>query len=91
MAERMTIENKEEFAQRYVKLARKIGMKYLVRIPYAYKRNFCKNCLSYMIPGKNCRIRLKKKKITTTCLVCGKHIRSPFGRMWKKHVFTSSD
>ncbi len=80
MAERMALDGKDEFARRYVELARKIGMKYLVRMPRRYKKNFCKKCLSYLIPGKNCRVRLKKGKVIISCLVCGEKKRYPFKR-----------
>ncbi|WP_370574678.1 ribonuclease P protein component 4 [Methanomethylovorans sp.] len=55
----------------YVLLARKIGMRYLVRFPRELKVRFCKSCGSYLVPGGNCRIRLKGRYITITCLKCG--------------------
>jgi ribonuclease P protein subunit RPR2 len=54
----------------YVSLARKIGMRYLVRFPRELKVKFCKGCGSYLVPGGNCRIRLKGRYITITCLKC---------------------
>lgn len=80
MAEQMALRGREEYARRYVELARKIGMKYLVRMPPRYKQNFCKKCLSYFIPGKNCRVRLKKGRVVVSCLVCGKKIRRPYSK-----------
>ncbi|WP_370573289.1 ribonuclease P protein component 4 [Methanomethylovorans sp.] len=55
----------------YVLLARKIGMRYLVRFPRELKVRFCKSCGSYLVPGGNCRIRLKGRYITISCLKCG--------------------
>lgn len=55
----------------YVSLARKIGMRYLVRFPRELKVRYCKKCESYLVPGNNCRIRLKGRYMTITCLKCG--------------------
>jgi ribonuclease P protein subunit RPR2 len=65
-------------ADRYVKLARKIGMRYNVRFPQKYKRRFCKHCLSYLRPGINSRVRLRGSKIVIFCEVCNKYTRIPY-------------
>ncbi|HHF56434.1 MAG TPA: ribonuclease P [Thermoplasmatales archaeon] len=80
MAEKMALDGRIELASRYVEIARKIGMKYLVRIPKQYKRRFCKGCSSYLLPGENCSVRIKKKKIVISCHNCGRIMRVPFGR-----------
>lgn len=88
-AEKMAKENRMELCRRYVEIARKISMKYLVRIPKTYRLRFCKKCLSYLVPGKNCRVRLKKSKVVLTCLNCGSKKRYPYmdeikeRRKWK--------
>ncbi|WP_319506409.1 ribonuclease P protein component 4 [uncultured Methanolobus sp.] len=65
-------------SERYVSLARKIGMRHRVSIPADLKRNFCKDCGSLLIPGQNSRTRLKGGCITITCLECGGVKRYPF-------------
>ena len=77
-AERRAFENRLELANRYVELARKIAMRYLVRMPRAYKRRYCKHCYAYLVPGKNCRVRLKKRKVVVTCFNCGGLMRYPY-------------
>ncbi len=67
-----------ERASRYVWLARRIGMKYNVRIPRRLKRRICKGCLSFMIPGVNCRVRVSRGRIVITCLRCGRVKRIPY-------------
>lgn len=64
-------------ANRYVTLARKLAMKYKVRIPKELKRKFCKHCYKYLMPGKNCRIRTKEGKVVYYCLNCKKFMRFP--------------
>lgn len=66
-----------ELSDRYVELARKIAMKYKVRVPSQLKRRFCKHCYSYLVPSKNCRVRLQKSRITYYCLNCKKYMRFP--------------
>ena len=83
-AEKKFAEKKFELSDRYVELARKISMKYLVRIPKEYRRKFCKRCYSYLIPGKNCQIRLTKHKVVKTCLKCGHIMRHPYLKEIKK-------
>ncbi len=63
---------------RYVWLAKRIGMKYNVRIPRSLKRRICRNCLSFMIPGLNCRVRIARGRVIMTCLRCGNIKRIPY-------------
>ncbi|WP_455279429.1 ribonuclease P protein component 4 [[Eubacterium] cellulosolvens] len=70
-------------ANRYVELARKIGMKCQVRIPRRFKMYFCKECNSFLVPGANLRIRNRrdgKGKVIMTCLKCGMIKRYPMTR-----------
>ena len=71
-------------ANRYVTLARKISMKYKVRIPPAYKRRFCKHCYKFLMPGVNCRVRLQGSKVVYYCLECKKFMRFPYVREKKQ-------
>ena len=64
----------QELANRYVKIAVKISTKTKTPIPRELKRRYCKNCLSYLVPDRNCRIRVSKGKIVYYCLEC-KHFR----------------
>jgi len=67
-----------ERSDRYVQLARRIGMRYRVRMPQELKRQICKHCYAYLVPGANCRVRLQGTHITRTCLACGKEMRKPY-------------
>jgi ribonuclease P protein subunit RPR2 len=64
---------------RYVELARKIGMRYNVRIPAEYKRRFCKHCYSYLLPGKTAEFRTRNKFIVIHCNKCGGLMRKSIG------------
>jgi ribonuclease P protein subunit RPR2 len=62
-------------ADRYVELARKIGMRYLVPIPKEYKHLFCKKCHRFMLPNTTCRVRTNRGKLVISCLYCGSYRR----------------
>jgi ribonuclease P protein subunit RPR2 len=64
-----------DLAKRYVQLAKKIGMRYNVRIPKHLKRKYCKYCYS-MLPAEG--RRLKNGIVTIKCLSCNKTIRYPY-------------
>lgn len=67
-----------KFSDRYVYLARKIAMKYKVKIPSRLKRKFCKHCYKYLVPSVNCRVRAQRGKIVYYCLSCKKFARLPY-------------
>ena len=83
-ADRRAMEGRLELANRYVYLARKIAMRYLVRIPKQYRHRFCRKCNSYLLPGKTCRVRLKKHRVVITCYNCGGKKRYPYIREIKE-------
>ena len=67
-----------KLSNRYVNLARKLAMKYKVRIPKELKRKFCKHCYSYLRPPYNARVRLQKGKVVISCYNCKKFMRIPY-------------
>ena len=67
-----------ERSSRYVQLARRIGMRYRVRMPQELKQKICKHCHAYLVQGVTARTRLQGTHITTTCLSCGKQTRRPY-------------
>ncbi|MFC1728292.1 ribonuclease P protein component 4 [Nanoarchaeota archaeon] len=65
-------------SNRYVTLARKISMKYKIKLPRELKRKFCKGCHKYWKPGKTVRIRLLKGRKVYYCELCKKFTRIPY-------------
>ncbi len=78
LAYNKAMEHDFRLADRYVVLARKISMKYLVKIPVKYKRRFCKHCYSYILPDKTGRTRIRNGRIIIYCNNCKKYTRIPF-------------
>ncbi|MBI4162290.1 MAG: RNAase P [Candidatus Aenigmarchaeota archaeon] len=66
--------NEEKLSKRHVELAKRIGMRYNVRLPKAAKRKFCKYCNTRLITGW----RTKKGMRYNVCKSCGRTIRFPF-------------
>ncbi len=64
-----------KLAHRYVYLARKISMRFKVRIPRELKRKFCKHCYKYLVPNINCRVRIHNGHVVYYCLECKKYMR----------------
>lgn len=67
-----------DLARRYTSLARKIGMRYTVRIPPHLKRTTCRSCFVPMIPDITARTRIRSGRVIMTCLECGDVMRYPF-------------
>jgi ribonuclease P protein subunit RPR2 len=68
-----------ERSKRYIELARKIGLRYNIRLPKQLKRKFCKNCNTLLIPGLTSRVRISKGKVLSIkCLKCEKIYRYPY-------------
>ncbi len=67
-----------KLSDRYVYLARKIAMKYKVKIPSKLKRRFCKHCYNFLVPSVNCRVRAQRGKVVYYCLSCKKFTRLPY-------------
>jgi ribonuclease P protein subunit RPR2 len=62
------------FLDDHINTAKKIITKYRLKIPFEYKILFCKNCKKFIVPGKNCRIRIGRSRVKAlriTCEICG--------------------
>ncbi|MEF8874539.1 MAG: hypothetical protein V5A88_07725 [Candidatus Thermoplasmatota archaeon] len=70
-AEKAALADELKRANRYVELARKIGMRHNVSLPSEYKRRMCSSCYSYLHPSKSCKVRLKDGLLVSRCFECG--------------------
>jgi len=62
-----------DLAMKQGELARKICLRFNLRLPFELKRFFCHGCKKFMVYGINSRVRLRGKVLIVTCLNC-KHI-----------------
>ncbi|MFC1648734.1 ribonuclease P protein component 4 [Nanoarchaeota archaeon] len=72
------------YGDRYVEMARKLSMKYKVRIPSKLQKKFCKTCYKYLRPGVNCRVRTRLGKVVYFCYACKNYMRFPFVKEQKQ-------
>jgi len=79
MAEEQALAGETDLADRYAFLARKIGMRYQVKMPGGFKLRFCRKCSTYLVPGVNSRYRMTGGRLTRQCLKCGTYYRLPLG------------
>jgi ribonuclease P protein subunit RPR2 len=66
-----------ERAKRYATLAKRIAMRCSMRFPRKWKRRVCKKCFTFLVPGRNYRVRIYKGRVIMTCLECGFVLRIP--------------
>lgn len=64
-------------SKRYFRLARSVSMR--TNVPLPPGTLFCKKCQALLLPGRNCRVRLRSGKIIVHCLDCDGVRRRPFG------------
>ena len=64
--------NNPELAQRQAEIAKKISMKFKIKMPFEVSSSFCKKCKKFIAPGITSKIRLssKPKSIRITCSYC---------------------
>ena len=78
-ADRAALAGRMDLADRYVDMARRVGMRYNVRFHPFHRRRFCKACYRYLLPGSTSRTRMNRGRVVTTCLRCGHVMRRPMG------------
>jgi ribonuclease P protein subunit RPR2 len=78
LAEAQAGESSPELVNRYVELARRIGMRYNVRLRPEYRDLYCRQCSAYWVEGRTVRTRLRDGRRVETCLRCGSTRRVPY-------------
>ncbi|MBW2972504.1 ribonuclease P [Candidatus Woesearchaeota archaeon] len=71
--------SKPALANRYVTLARKVAMKFRIRMLPSQRRLYCPHCYRFLLPGKNLRVRVHEHRVIYCCLDCKKFWRKPLG------------
>jgi ribonuclease P protein subunit RPR2 len=82
-----TIKEDPSLAERYAETARKIAMSAKIRLPTESRLQICRHCKSFIMPGVNCKVRLRHRRephIVITCQKCGGYMRIPTTRIMEK-------
>ena len=69
-----------ERSNRYVELALKLSTKYNTKVPYEWSKRYCKECKSFLKPGRNCTVRLVDSEVNIFCGECGHAMKVPYHR-----------
>ena len=67
-------EHDEYLAANQASQARKIAMRFRIRLPYRIRQLYCKKCKAFIVPGRTARVRVgraRSRAIRITCLKCG--------------------
>jgi len=67
-------EKDEALAARQAYQAKKIAMRFRVRLTYEARQLYCKKCKAFIVPGRSARVRVgraKTRAVRITCLRCG--------------------
>ncbi len=70
-----------ERSNRYVDIARRISMRLRIRIDRDLRRQYCHHCYSFLVPGRNMRVRVHRGNVIVTCRCCNKKTRYRLVRM----------
>lgn len=76
-------EKDEALAARQARQAKKIAMRFRVRLPYEARQLFCKKCKAFVVPGRTARVRIGRantRAVRITCLQCGHTYHKVLGR-----------
>jgi ribonuclease P protein subunit RPR2 len=76
-------EKDEVLAARQARQAKKIAMRFRVRLPYVARQLYCKKCKAFIVPSRSARVRVgraKTRAVRITCLRCGHTYRKILGR-----------
>ncbi|MHA2377775.1 MAG: ribonuclease P protein component 4 [Candidatus Thorarchaeota archaeon] len=61
-------------ARRRMLIAGRVAQKARMKMPRHIKRRVCRGCGNVLVPGENCRVRVRQnrsKHLSVTCLDCG--------------------
>lgn len=65
-------------AREYVRLARRIAERNRLRLPRRFRRFTCDRCDTYLVPGRNARVRLQEGSHVVVRCDCGEIHRYPY-------------
>ena len=65
--------NNPQLSQRQAQIAKKIAMRFKIKMPWQIRSSFCKKCKKFIVPGINSKVRVGRtnvKSIRITCNFC---------------------
>ena len=67
------VRNDPKLAEKQAHAARKISMKFKIKMPWSIQSSFCKKCKKFIVPSVTSKVRIGRsnvKSIRITCVFC---------------------
>tara|TARA_B100001750_G_C15291832_1_gene487726 strand:- start:431 stop:742 length:312 start_codon:yes stop_codon:yes gene_type:complete len=66
----LSARNNPELAQRQALIAKKISMKFKIKMPFELHSSFCKKCKKFIVPNISSRVRVGQNNVKSICITC---------------------
>ncbi len=71
LASKRLFSDSEQLSHRLMAITVGFSRRYRVPLTSEMKRSVCRRCHILLVPGKNCRVRIRYPNIVATCMSCG--------------------
>ena len=63
--------NNPKLAERQAQIARKISMRFKIKMPWQIRTSFCKKCKKFIVPGVTSKVRVGRSNVKSVRITCG--------------------
>ena len=63
--------NNPRLAERQAQIARKISMRFKIKMPWQIRTSFCKKCKKFIVPGVTSKVRVGRSNVKSVRITCG--------------------
>ena len=63
--------NNPRLAERQAQIARKISMRFKIKMPWQIRSSFCKKCKKFIVPGVTSKVRVGRSNVKSVRITCG--------------------
>ena len=63
--------NNPKLAERQAQIARKIYMRFKIKMPWQIRTSFCKKCKKFIVPGVTSKVRVGRSNVKSVRITCG--------------------
>ena len=62
--------NNPELSQRQAHIAKKIAMRFKIKMPWQIRSSFCKKCKKFIVPNISSRVRIGRSNVKAIRITC---------------------
>ena len=63
--------NNPRLAERQAQIARKISMRFKIKMPWQIRTSVCKKCKKFIVPGVTSKVRVGRSNVKSVRITCG--------------------